>query len=188
MGICVIHREQELSVCVAIFGRRLNEREAYLVGFQMGPGGCWHDPKAYQVLMWELSFRKWCVWWHFPRWSAPLQPHSEEQHLSPCERKFQKLRSEGEERAVWSPWSSQEQGWGQDQWHNMQRRSLNRLRLEAVWAIVTMPWLSFWSWGIWAWQRMESGSRTPGEQNSGCLRNYWMRYPVLRDIGIDQES
>lgn len=36
----VIHREQELSVHVAIFGRRLAERDGYLVGFWMGTGRC----------------------------------------------------------------------------------------------------------------------------------------------------
>lgn len=38
--------------------------------------------------------------------------------------------------------------------------------------IIKHGWLSSWSWGMWAWQRVKSGPWT-----SGCLRNCWMRPP-----------
>lgn len=35
------------------------------------------------------------------------------------------------------------------------RRSIKRLRWETVWSIVTTPWLSLWSQGVWAWPDKE---------------------------------
>lgn len=58
----------------------------------------------------------------------------------------------------------------------LQRRSLKKLRLQAVWTVLIMPWSSLWFWGTWAWQRAVrtlSFWRAP----SGCLRNCWVRSP-----------
>lgn len=43
--------------------------------------------------------------------------------------------------------------------------------------------MSLWSWGMGAWQRVESGPWTSGEPTSSCLRSYWMRSPGKLSLG-----
>lgn len=60
----------------------------------------------------------------------------------------------------------------------MQRRSLEILRTEAAWAVVTTLWLSSWSQGTWAWQRILNFRRGC----SGCSRNCWTGSPGNKSL------
>ena len=56
--------------------------------------------------------------------------------------------------------------------------------LEAAWAAATMPWLSSWSQGMWAWQRVGSGPWTLEEQTLSCSMDCWPRSPGMLSLKI----
>lgn len=70
---------------------------------------------------------------------------------------------------------------------SMQIRLLKRLRLEAVWDIVIMPWMTSSSWGIRVWQGGEAGLWT----SEGPFKELVEDVPwetLLKDKGAEQSQ